>query len=79
MPIRGEDMARVRLERAERDATDERNRLCAIISGLEQENAKLRELVRKWYPHMVRRVGKDALAQWGELDVLRELGIEVKE
>ena len=43
------------------------------------ENAKLRELVRKWYPHMVRRVGKDALAQWGQLDVLRKLGIEVDE
>ena len=47
--------------------------------SLQGDNTKLRELVRKWYPHMVRRVGKDALAQWGELDVLRELGIEVKE
>ena len=46
---------------------------------LKLENAKLRELVRKWYPHMARRVGKDALAQWGQLDVLRELGIEVDE
>lgn len=43
------------------------------------ENDKLRELVRKWYPHMVRRVGKDALAQWGQLDALSELGIEVEE
>lgn len=49
------------------------------IAKLKEENAKLRELVRKWYPHMARRVGKDALAQWGQLDVLRELGIEVED
>ena len=69
------------------------NKLSCIATELEQknaaltaekihmrkENAKLRELVRKWYPHMVRRVGKDALAQWGELDILRELGVEVDE
>lgn len=42
-------MARVRLERAERDAADERSRLYAIISGLKQENAKLRELCKKLY------------------------------
>lgn len=41
------------------------------------ENAKLRELVRKWYPHMLKRVGRDALEQWGQLDVVKELGIEV--
>ena len=39
------------------------------------ENAKLRELVRKWYPHMARRVGKDALEQWGQMEVVKELGI----
>ena len=40
------------------------------------ENAKLRELVRKWYPHMLKRVGRDALEQWGQMDVVKELGIE---
>lgn len=44
---------------------------------LESENAKLRIIVRNWYPHMVKRVGIDALTQWGYMDVLRELGIEV--
>ena len=49
---------------------------CPVYIGIiEGENARLRELVRKWYPHMARRVDKDALAQWGQLDVLRELGI----
>jgi hypothetical protein len=41
------------------------------------ENEKLRELVRKWYPHMLKRVGRDALKQWGQMDVVKELGIEV--
>lgn len=41
------------------------------------ENAKLRELVRKWYPHMLKRVGRDALEQWGQMDVVKEPGIEV--
>ena len=59
-------------EESERD-------FCERNIELEAENAKLRELVRKWYPHMARRVGKDALAQWGQLDVLRELGIEVED
>ena len=44
---------------------------------LEAENEKLRELVRKWYPHMLKRVGRDALEQWGQMDVVKELGIEV--
>lgn len=46
---------------------------------LMEENAKLRELVRKWYPHMLKRVGRDALEQWGQMDVVREFGIEVDE
>lgn len=41
------------------------------------ENEKLRELVRKWYPHMLKRVGRDALEQWGQMEVVKELGIEV--
>jgi hypothetical protein len=45
--------------------------------ALLDENAKLRELVRKWYPHMLKRVGRDALKQWGQMDVVKELGIEV--
>jgi hypothetical protein len=44
---------------------------------LEAENEKLRKLVRKWYPHMLKRVGRDALEQWGQMEVVRELGIEV--
>lgn len=47
------------------------------IARLESENAKLRSLMRKWYPHMLKRVGRDALKQWGQLDVVKELGIEV--
>lgn len=43
------------------------------------ENAKLRELVRKWYPYALKRVGRDALEQWGQMEVVRELGIEVGE
>ena len=43
----------------------------------EPENAKLLELVRKWYPHMLKRVGRDALEQWGQMEVVKELGIEV--
>lgn len=46
---------------------------------LQAENARLRELVRQWYPHMLKRVGRDALEQWGQMDVVRELGIEVDE
>jgi hypothetical protein len=47
------------------------------LDRLKAENAKLRELVRKWYPHMLKRVGRDALEQWGQMDVVKELGIEV--
>ena len=65
-------------EAEERDA-DVMEALNISLEESQDENAKLRELVRKWYPHMARRVGKDALAQWGQLDVLRELGIEVTE
>ena len=39
-------MDRIRLERAKRDAADEQNRLFAMISALERENATLRELAR---------------------------------
>lgn len=49
----------------------------ADLDRLEAENAKLRELVRKWYPHMLKRVGRDALEQWGQMDVVRELVVEV--
>jgi len=49
------------------------------IVRLEDENEKLRIIVCNWYPHMVKRVGIDALTQWGYMDVLRELGIEVTE
>lgn len=47
------------------------------VDSLKAENAKLRELVRQWYPHMLKRVGRDALKQWGQMDVVKELGIEV--
>jgi regulator of replication initiation timing len=46
---------------------------------LQSENAKLRWLVGQWYPHALRRVGRDALEQWGQMDIVRDLGIEVKE
>ena len=49
------------------------------IVRLEDENAKLRIIVRQWYPHMLKRVGRDALEQWGQMDVVKELGIEVDE
>ena len=49
------------------------------ISRLRAENAKLRWLVGRWYPHMRRRVGVDALKQWGQTGVVKELGIEVEE
>ena len=49
------------------------------VKALESENAKLRSLVRKWYPHALRRVGRDALEQWGQMDIARDLGIEVEE
>lgn len=44
-----------------------------------EENAKLRKLIGRWYPHMRRRVGDDALRQWGHMDIMRELGIEVED
>lgn len=47
------------------------------IADLEAENAKMRKLLQQWYPHMVKRVSKDALSQWGDLQTLREVGIEV--
>lgn len=49
----------------------------ADLDRLETENAKLRALVRQWYPHMLKRVGRDALEQWGQMEVVRELGVEV--
>ena len=47
------------------------------MGRVEERCAKLRELVRQWYPHMLKRVGRDALKQWGQMDVIKELGIEV--
>jgi len=43
MHIRSGEMDRIRLERAERNAADNQNRMSAMISALERENAKLRE------------------------------------
>ena len=60
-------------------STQDREELAKRIVALEDENAKLRIIVCNWYPHMVKRVGIDALTQWGYMDVLRELGIEVTE
>lgn len=40
------------------------------------ENKMLRELVVDWYPHMVKRVGLDALTQWGHLEAMRQCGID---
>ena len=41
MPIQGEDMARIRLARAEEEASKNENRLHARISELERKNALL--------------------------------------
>ena len=60
-------------------STQSREELAKRIVALEDENAKLRIIVCSWYPHMVKRVGIDALTQWGYMDVLRERGIEVTE
>ena len=60
-------------------STQDRMELAERIVALEDENAKLRIIVCNWYPHMVKRVGIDALTQWGYMDVLRELGIEVEQ
>ena len=50
----------------------------AFVIEVKAQNDKLRELVRRWYPHMVKRVSWDALSQWGDLQVMREVGIEVE-
>lgn len=42
---------------------------------LQVDNDKMRELIRGWYPHMLNRVGKDALTQWGHMDVLKDIGV----
>lgn len=60
-------------------STQDRMELAERIVELEDENAKLRIIVCRWYPHMVKRVGIDAMTQWGYMDVLRKLGIEVTE
>ena len=60
-------------------STQDRMELAERIVELEDESAKLRIIVCNWYPHMVKRVGIDALTQWGYMDVLRELGIEVEQ
>ena len=60
-------------------STQDRMELAERIVELEDENAKLRIIVCNWYPHMVKRVGIDALTQWGYMDVLRELEIEVEQ
>lgn len=49
-----------------------------VIREYVAENAKMRKLLQQWYPHMVKRVSKDALGQWGDLQTLREVGIEVE-
>lgn len=58
---------------------EETRRIEERFIGISGENAKLRSLVRQWYPHMLKRVGRDALEQWGQMDVVKELGIEVTE
>jgi len=79
MPIRGEDMARIRLERAESDALDEKNRLFTMISVLERENAKLRELVRDMWREGAFEPGACyARAATGLAERTLKLGIEVK-
>ena len=60
-------------------STQSREELAKRIVSLEDENVKLRIIVCNWYPHMVKRVGIDALTQWGYMDVLRKLGIEVSD
>ena len=60
-------------------STQDRMELAERIVALEDENAKLRIIVCSWYPHMVKRVGIDAMTQWGYMDVLRKLGIEVSD
>lgn len=56
---------------------EERDKVNALIDAVEDENKQLRRLVMEWYPHMEKRVGIDALWQWGYIDIIRELGIEV--
>ena len=46
------------------------------IHELEAENEKLRRLIEDWYPHMLKRVGPTALAQWGHIETMVELGMD---
>lgn len=47
------------------------------IHELEAENARLREIVEDWYPHMLKRVGPTALFQWGYIKTMVELGMDI--
>lgn len=57
---------------------EEADSILVKYKRMESENAKLRKLVKEWYPHMKKRVGIDALWQWGCMDIIRELEIEVE-
>ena len=55
----------------------ERRRVEDCNNMLKDENEKLREIVEDWYPHMLKRVGPTALAQWGYIKTMVELGMDI--
>lgn len=92
MPIIGNE--RYRLERAQQEAYEDHNRLCALIAELELENEKLRELAYIFCYCMHEGADCDGckingaegevthdplLACDGLYELLRELGVEVDE
>ena len=48
------------------------------VRELKAENEKLRKIVEDWYPHMLKRVGPDALFQWGYIKTMVELGMDIR-
>ena len=56
----------------------ERRRVEDHNNMLKAENKKLREIVEDWYPHMLKRVGPDALFQWGYIKTMVELGMDIR-
>ena len=55
----------------------ERRRVEDHNTMLKAENEKLRRLIEDWYPHMLKRVGPTALAQWGHIKTMVELGVDI--
>ena len=81
------DRDRIKAENAKlRACLDDGCADCAIGMGkyadslcdpIKAENEKLREIVEDWYPHMLKRVGPTALAQWGHIKTMVELGVDI--